>query len=595
MENNFLENYKKKSNQDLQDISEKIEVSEEIDIEISDASENLNETENPTSEMNFTQKSTFKPPRKQNHKNTSQKKFPIISVIIGALAVIGAIILVLNLNSGVTVPDMTGWTETEAKLWGTENEVLIRVETVFDDVIEADKVMSQSPASGEEIAQGNFLEITVSDGPDLDVMVKVPDILNMTMSEVEAWAEENLMTKVRITSEESETVESGKVITFTVNDNTVIGEEIKRDTPLYVTFSKGKPTGLPVELPDFTTMTVEEAQTFATDNGIVLEIVEEFSDTAPKDTIIKQSIKAEEVIKSGETVTLNVSKGKEIIIPNFGQFSKDIVSTKASQLGITVVLKERYSNSSADAFLSQSKAAGSLYEEDDIIELTYSLGNSVVLSSYVGSSVDTVHSWAQPLNESGANIKINVRYTASDTAAGTVLSQDKENVTISINETINLVVSSGGIVFVPDLVADPGAAYADIMTRERVIAICDSLGIVPIFIEEAQADRLPGEVWYQSIEPGQQIEQGSTIEVKYTPLNQTHSVPDFSGLTRLQIEASGYHMMFSITYSEGDYQAGMEDKATGQSISAGTTVAAGTDVEIILGAQSASTTPTPAP
>jgi beta-lactam-binding protein with PASTA domain len=46
--------------------------------------------------------------------------------------------------------------------------------------------------------------------------------MSMTRQEIDAWAAENFMTKVRITTEYSDTVEAGRVIRFEINDDRVV-------------------------------------------------------------------------------------------------------------------------------------------------------------------------------------------------------------------------------------------------------------------------------------------------------------------------------------------------------------------------------------
>ncbi len=534
--------------------------------------------------MNFEEKPTFSPYKKRE-KVVTEKKFPIAYVIVGIVAIVGIILLVFFLNRGTILPNMIGWTESDASLWANENSILVRSETEFSDTVPSGEVMEQSPTEGEELKGGNFVELVISGGPDLSTMVTVPDIKNMTMAEVENWAADNHMTKVRITSEESETVEAGKVISFTINDNTVLDEEIRRDTPLYVTFSKGKSAGKPVTVPDFSTMTVDAANVFGEENGIIIEIAEEFSETYPKGQIYKQSIKAEEVVNSGDTIKLSVSKGKEILVPNFYQYTKDAAAVKASQLGISILTKERYSSSNKDVLISQSISSGTLYNEGDIVELTYSLGNSFDLSSFVGQSLDSLNSWVKPLNELGANLKVVTTYTASDKSAGTILSQDKANVSIGIGSTINVIVSEGGVIFVPDLVADLGKPYAEITTREKAIAICDELNLVPVFTAEHSEGRLPGEVWYQSIEPGTEVNQQTTIQLKYVPISNTYSVPDFTGLSETDVRNLGYDKQFTIKFVDGGYEENMIDKVISQSTTAGSVVAPGTAITLTIGTE----------
>ncbi len=586
MENNFLDKYKKQGEQfQTAQPTPKNDPPVLPTTPVDPVSTGVSGGDEATDEtFHFTEETTFKPPARTVTEKV-KKPFPWIAVILGVVAVIIAIILIWFFNLGKAIPDMTGWSGADVELWARENNILLRLDEAFDETIPADELISQDPAAGETVASGGFLSVVISEGPDLSVMVEVPDLKNMTMDQVEAWAAENFMTKVRITSEASATIAAGKVISVTINDNTVLGKEVRRDSPVYVVFSKGTATGEAVKLPDFTTMSRVEAQAFADENGIILQFVEAFSDTYPKDAIYKQDIKAEETIYGGDTVVLNISKGKEILVLNFFEYEREVALLKASQAGIATVVTERYSTSSTNTLLSQSIKAGTLYEEGDVVELVYSLGNSFSLGSFVGQSETALQEWITPLNEEGASLRISAEYTASSEPKGTILSQQQQNVKIGINQTINIVVSTGQVLFVPDLVANPGSSYTDIITREKAIALCEAHSLVPIFIEQQNDSYLPGEVWEQSIAPGVEVQQGTTIYLRYNPVKQTLTVPSFIGMTESEIRAAGYTQNFSITFTEGSYEAGMEGKVTAQSVPAGSTVELGGSIELTVGGE----------
>ncbi len=572
MDNNFLNNYAKNNN-NFKDIDSNQPIK----------NENQSKDISSNSAMHFEEPKTFRapPPPPPTDKKMNMK--PIIYSVAGIVAIALTIILIVFLTStSVVVPDTTGWTESDAKLWATENSVIIRTNEEFSDEIESGVVISQSPDSGETLAGGEFLELVISAGPDLSVLVEVPDIESMTATEVEAWAEENLMTKVRVLTENSQTVEAGKVISITLNDNTVLGEEIRRDSPLYVVYSSGPDENSTVELPDFRTMTVDEAELFATENKLILEIEEVYHDTMPEGTIITQSIKAEEKVQSSETIKLTVSLGKKILVPDFSQFDADTAQLKASQLGIAVTVKHIYASSSKDSFVSQSIATGTLYEGEEIVKLTYSLGNKVLLPSFVGQGKDAIENFIAPLNAEGANLSVNVTYTASAQPAGTILTQNKENVNVGVYETIYIVVSEGSVIFSPDLVANTGGTYETIVTREKAIAMCEALGITPIFVAQDTKDRLEGEVWWQSVSAGKEMSQGDTIELKYVPITSVVTVPNFDGMTEAEIRSAGYLNKFLIEFVTGEFQDGMGGKATSQSVSHGTTVAIGSVITVTI-------------
>ncbi len=576
MDKNFFEKYNQKVKDGFEDInSSSKEEKDEFEIDV---------VKKSSSSMRYEEESDFSAPAVEV-RAIERRKFPVTYIGIGIAVIIAIIVIFMLLNRQVTVPDMLSWTKTDAQLWADENQVILRFDEEYSNDVTQGRVMSQSPQEGDSVGSGSFVELVVSLGPNLDEKIQLPDIENMTASEVDDWATENQMTRVRVTFEESSTVEKGEVINFTVNDDTVFGDEVNRDTPIYVVYSSGIPEGEPVEIPDFSPMTKEQAVLFGEENGIKVVIEEEFSDTVLKGSVIKQSIKAEEFLKSGEEIIITISLGEEILIPDFSKYSREQASVVASQNGIIISVKDRYSDYSKEAMIYQSHDSGELYQEGDIIELTYSLGNSFVISSFVGQSLDSLNSWYKPLNEQGGNIKVKATYTVSDKPAGTILSQDKENKSIGIWETINVVVSEGAVIYAPDLVGESGSPYSQIMTREKAIVICENIGIVPVFIAEESENRLQGEVWFQSVSAGAQIKQGSVIEIKYVPIKDAYTVPDFSGLTESEIVSSGYDKQFEINFSVGEYLENMDNKVVMQSVGKGTTVAPGTVINLIVGAE----------
>ncbi len=534
--------------------------------------------------MNFEEQTGFAPPSSGGGFVQEKKKLPWGYIIIGVIALIAIIVFAILLTRGTALPAMAdeGWELNDVQLWADENSVLLRTEEEFSDTIAQNTVISQNPAAGETVGNGEFLQLVVSAGPDLSILVPVPDIMNMTVSEVEAWAAENLMTKVRITTEDSLTIPAGKVIEYTVNDNTVIDTEIRRDTPFYVVFSNGKGEGSAVELPNFITMSVEEAQKFGTDNGIVIQIVEEFSETVAKGQIMEQSIKAEETIHEGDTVKLTISKGKEIRVPNFFAMTKDEAEREAVSLGISISTSEKYMAGVEEGkLISQSMYSGALYEDDDHVELVYSLGDTIYITSMVGSSENGIRDWVLPLNEKGASITVNITYTESDKAKNTVLAQDKVNLTIPINATVHFVVSSGKAIYAPDLVAPESAAYPDVITREQAITICNGLGIVPVFKEISAANREPGEVWQQSIPVGTKMSEGDTITLNVVPGSPTVTVPNYVGMTDSTANALPETSFLKVVYVEvGETDKTKWGTIKSQSVLADSVVTFGTTVTL---------------
>ncbi len=540
----------------------------------------------------YEQKSNFKPPERRDDLPPvppSRKKL-IVGLAVGAgVVVLVVALLLILLNLGTTMIDLKGWTQTDAELWARDKGVQLQVAEAYNDEYDEGVVFEQSVAAGERVKKGDFIQVSVSQGHDLAITLSLPDLKSMTMEQVQKWADDNFMTKVRITTEFSDTVPSGSVISFEVNDDRVTGDMVRRDSPVYVVVSKGPEdeAALQVTIPDFKTMSIGECYTFANENGLTLVVNEQYDDYATAGTIISQSVKAQEKVARGTEITLVVSLGKKVLVPDFSDYTKEGAAAKAAELGITATVTERYSGSSAGRFISQSISAGSVYEAGDILELSYSLGNKVVVGSYVGQTLDAIQGWAQGLSEQGASIKISVTYTTSSSPAGTIIYQSPANKEISYKSTISVTVSSGKVVYVPDFVADGAAydgTYSTAITREDAMEMCESAGLIPVFKSGSSAGRLPGEVYAQSIDAGTEATEGTTITLYYVP-SATTSVPDFvTGGTMTKQQAVAYGNILRIVFVEGDsYMGDGTDVVVAQSVPVGSEVACGTTIVLTLG------------
>ncbi len=511
----------------------------------------------------------------------------LIPIIVAGVAVLGIILtLVLLLGGGVKVIDLENRTYSDAQLWANDNGIRLTKTEEYNDAYEQGIVIKQNIPAGETIKKGEFLTLTVSLGPDQSIMLELPDLMSMTLQQIEAWRDANFMSKVRIATENSDTVPSGKVIRFEINDDTVV-KEIRRDTPVYIIVSKGPKdeSSVQVTVPDFKTMSISEAYIFANENGITLVVEETYDDYVPKGSVISQSVKAQEKISKGSEIKLIVSKGKLIEVPDFSDYTKEQAASLASELGIPVTVIEKYSGSKAGAFLSQSIPAGTTYVSGEYLELNYSLGNKIALASFVGQTRDSIESWANELNKQGASIAIKVSTTKSSQPAGTIIYQSPANKLINVKTTISVTVSLGKIIYVPDFVVpdgtvnDPNRGYEVAITREEAMALCEAVGLVPIFVaEEDSQNRLPGEVWSQSITAGSEVAEGTKINLKYKP-SKTDKVPDFLEKTKTQIESnpSEFGKKFTIVFE------GEGTNVIAQSIAENTMVAMGSIIILTLG------------
>ena len=196
---------------------------------------------------------------------------------------------------------------------------------------------------------------------------------------------------------------------------------------------------------------------------------------------------------------------------------------------------------------------------------------------------DSIENWANDLNSKGTSITIQVSNTQNSAPRGTIIHQNKSNLIIGIKATVIITVSSGKMVFVPDFIIPAGATYDSAMTRERATALCQEINIIPLFVEAVKADRLPGEIWSQSIDGGKEISEGSTITLKYAPANVQITVPDFTNMTKTEIREGNFDKMLQIQFIEDVAPPeGLDSKVLDQSVIAGTRVGAGSHIVLTL-------------
>ena len=212
--NTFFDSYKKK----LTDENEKhIEKSADNKAQGVSSQETPPASGSQKSSMRYDIKSGFIKPEKKASTavipaNAKTKRIITAAAIGAGIILCAAIAVFFLLNQSIEVVDLTGWTENNAQLWAREHGVILQIEEQYSDEVEAGKVIAQSTPAGTKIKKGDFIKLTVSLGYDLSVTFPIPDFMSMTKSEIEKWAADNHMTKVRITTEYSDEVEAGKVI-----------------------------------------------------------------------------------------------------------------------------------------------------------------------------------------------------------------------------------------------------------------------------------------------------------------------------------------------------------------------------------------------
>lgn len=256
--------------------------------------------------------------------------------------------------------------EFKATLWLKRNGINYEIKYDFSNNIKKGHVIDQSIKKGTMINQkSDKMIITISKG----AKIKVPDLKNMKVDEIISWVSSNNL-KISFEERFDATVKAGSVIEANYKE----GDEIEEGTTIKIVTSKGV-----LKMKDFSSLS--EFRTWASRYGVNIREEYEFNNEVKQGDIIKFSHNKDAVINYNDTVTVYVSDGKAIKVPDFYGKTKSNIQSTCNNLDLNCTFYYVKSSKTKDTAISQNKRAGS-----EVIKGTYvSIGLSGG-SNYGGSS-----------------------------------------------------------------------------------------------------------------------------------------------------------------------------------------------------------------
>ena len=236
------------------------------------------------------------------------------------------------------------------------------------------KDTSTEPISTESVSD------TSSDTSTAGERVTVPDLSKKTEDEAKA-ALKKLRLGVNVQTGTSDDVPEGQVY----DQSPAAGTKVDVHTQVTINISSGKEK---FSLDDVTGMQYQQAQAQLENDGLVVSLEFDYSDSVGSDKVISTSPKAGSQVAKGDTITITASKGKETkttIVPNLLGRDIDDAIQMIKDAGLTYNGKSSdYSDSySENQVMNQSISAGKTVDEGTTISLTVSLGSRV--TSYSAS------------------------------------------------------------------------------------------------------------------------------------------------------------------------------------------------------------------
>ena len=456
------------------------------------------------------------------------------------------------------VSDFINQSIIEVESWGEENNIEIIKLYEHSDTVLKNHIISQEYGIMTLVSDIKSLTVTISNGPNYEKVVVVPNLTGFSYDEVMKYIKENHLNNVTI-----EFTPSDKEKDIVINQ--VGSGSLKRNENIIFTFSSGSGDVEKIPVKDLKYLSLFEATSYLKRYNILYEIVYEHSDIL-KDYVISQDIVNDIVT---DKLTLKVSKGQEIIVPDLNKLSTLEISKWAVLNNINIKYLEVYNKEiESGSIIEVSKTSGEKIEEGEELVITISKGSMRMPKV---NSLSEFKLWALE-----NNIMFEEQYEFSDTikSGDIIKTTPDENTKITDNDTIVLVISKGKSVSVPNFIG---------MTKVNIQSKCQSSGLSCTFVYGSYTESTKRDVAIsQSKSSGITVSEGANVTITLSSgIYEKVSVPSFVGKTKNQVQANcnslGIKCNFTYhnTYSNESKDTVISQDKTG-------TVIKGTSVNITL-------------
>ncbi|MEU0277281.1 Stk1 family PASTA domain-containing Ser/Thr kinase [Streptomyces sp. NPDC006195] len=256
----------------------------------------------------------------------------------GVVAAVVAVLLVLGVGTGVwyinsgqftRVPSLLGQSEREATKRLSDAGLEVKVTKDFSDSFARGTVMGSDPAPRARIRGNGSVTVVISRGPEI---VKVPDLESMPLGEARRALKKVGLAAGVVTREFDDDIQQGTVI----SSAPASGSGVRPDSGVALVVSKGSP----VDVPDVTGESVEDATAELEDQGLTVRVAAERVNS-PEDagSVARQSAAEGAQLARGDTVTLTVSQGPRMIsVPDVTGKTTDEATKLLKEAGFEVTV-----------------------------------------------------------------------------------------------------------------------------------------------------------------------------------------------------------------------------------------------------------------
>ncbi len=390
--------------------------------------------------------------------------------------------------------NLTNRSLTEAVKYAEKNNIELTQIYEYSDMIKEYNIIGQNIKENKNLKQVKKLTVAVSEGPNPDKDVIIPNMLTWSDEAVLKFIKENHLTNVEV-----EFIESAKL------KNTVIEQEQsgnrKRSDLLKLKFSLGEATDITeTKLIDLTKKSEFEAIFWLKQHAIDYEIKTDFSNKIKRGFVMSQSEKFGTLLKPKESkITLTISKGPKIKVPDLTKMTTSEITEWIIKNKLKVEFKDEYDDKvKNNKVIKANYKKGDFIEQKTLVSITLSKGK---LKMPKINNLDELKSWAE---------KYNIIYQEeyefdSLVEKGQIIRvSHKEGETIKNGETITVTISQGKKTKVPKVIG---------LKKQAIITALKEANLKYSFVYQDNEKIEKDVAIAQSLKEGSEVSEDAMITV----------------------------------------------------------------------------------
>lgn len=289
----------------------------------------------------------------------------VLAVAAALLAVLaGTGVWYINSGQFTSVPAVLDMTQDKATAELDKAGLGVKTQQAFSDTVERGHVIATDPRPGERIRNTGKVTITISRGPQ---KAEVPNVAGLSFADAKKKIEGQGLTVGDVTRQFSDETPKDSVLSTDPRP----GTELRPDSSVAVVVSKGKQ----ISVPNVTGMPLADATATLRDAGFDVKVADAqvYSDK-PQGAVAQQSPGQGDKAAQGDSVTLTVSKGKEMVtVPDVTGKSEAVAKQILTAAGFQVKV-DRPFFFPQDSVDSQSVRGGSQAAKGDTIVIRLKSG-----------------------------------------------------------------------------------------------------------------------------------------------------------------------------------------------------------------------------